>query len=45
MVLDDLQAADIPSILFLRFLASQLSDMATLVVAAYRDVGLTRSTR
>jgi tetratricopeptide (TPR) repeat protein len=42
VVLDDLQAADIPSILFLRFLASQLSDMATLVVATYRDVELTR---
>ncbi len=41
IVLDDLQAADTPSILFLRFLASQLSDMPVLLVATYRDVELT----
>ena len=41
VVLDDLQAADTPSILFLRFLASQLSDMAMLIIATYRDVELT----
>jgi tetratricopeptide (TPR) repeat protein len=41
IVLDDLQAADTPSILFLRFLASQLSDMPVLVVGTYRDVELT----
>lgn len=40
-VVDDLQAADTPSILFLRFLASQLSDMSLLVVGTYRDVALT----
>ena len=40
-VVDDLQAADTPSILFLRFLASQLSDMRLLVVGTYRDVALT----
>ena len=41
VVIDDLQAADTPSILFLRFLASQLSDMSLLVVGTYRDVALT----
>lgn len=40
VVLDDLQAADTPSILLLRFLASQLSDMAVLLVGTYRDVEL-----
>ena len=40
-VVDDLQAADTPSILFLRFLASQLSEMSLLVVGTYRDVALT----
>ena len=40
-VLDDLQAADEPSILLLRFLASQLNDMRLLVVGTYRDVALT----
>src|SRR5450759_2989730 len=41
VVLDDLHAADTPSILFLRFLASQLSDMRVLLVGTYRDVELT----
>ena len=41
VVLDDLHAADLPSVVFLRFLAGQLSDMAILVVAAYRDLELT----
>jgi hypothetical protein len=41
VVVDDLQAADTPSILFLRFLATQLSDMHVLVVGTYRDVALT----
>lgn len=41
VVLDDLQAADTPSILLLRFLASQLSDMRVLLVGTYRDVELT----
>jgi tetratricopeptide (TPR) repeat protein len=41
VVLDDLQAADTPSILFLRFLATQLSGMRVLLVGTYRDVALT----
>ena len=41
IVLDDLQAADTASILFLRFLASQLVDMPMMVVGTYRDVELT----
>ncbi|MEP6469923.1 MAG: AAA family ATPase [Chloroflexota bacterium] len=41
VVVDDLQAADTPSILFLRFLATQLSEMRVLVVGTYRDVALT----
>lgn len=41
IVVDDLQAADTPSILFLRFLATQLGDMRVLVVGTYRDVALT----
>jgi hypothetical protein len=40
-VIDDLHAADTPSILFLRFVASQLGDMHLLVVGTYRDVALT----
>jgi DNA-binding SARP family transcriptional activator len=38
VVLDDLHAADAPSLLLLRFLARELSSMHTLVVGAYRDV-------
>jgi hypothetical protein len=41
IVLDDLQAADAASILLLRFLASQLGDMAVLILGTYRDVELT----
>ena len=41
VVLDDLQAADTPSILLLQFLASQLGDMRLLIVGTYRDVELT----
>ncbi|CAN5801469.1 BTAD domain-containing putative transcriptional regulator [soil metagenome] len=41
LALDDLHAADIPSVLLLRFLASQLSDMRLVVVATYRDLELT----
>jgi tetratricopeptide (TPR) repeat protein len=41
VVVDDLQAADTPSILFLRFLATQLSVMRVLVVGTYRDIALT----
>jgi DNA-binding SARP family transcriptional activator len=38
VVLDDLHAADAPSLLLLRFLARELGSMHTLVVGAYRDV-------
>ena len=41
IVIDDLHAADTPSILFLRFLASQLADAAIMVIGTYRDVELT----
>ncbi|MDQ3938616.1 MAG: AAA family ATPase, partial [Chloroflexota bacterium] len=41
LILEDLQASDTPSILLLRFLASQLGDIRLLVVATYRDVELT----
>jgi tetratricopeptide (TPR) repeat protein len=41
IVLDDLQAADTPSILLLQFIASQLGDMRLLIVGTYRDVELT----
>src|SRR4051794_8981194 len=37
LALDDVHAADAPSLLLLRFLADQLSDARLLVVAAYRD--------
>ena len=38
LVLDDLHAADAPSLLLLRFLARELARSALLVIAAYRDV-------
>jgi tetratricopeptide (TPR) repeat protein len=38
--LDDLQAADVPSLLLLRFLADQLVGSRILIVATYRDVEL-----
>ena len=38
IVLDDLHAADEPSLLMLRFLARGLESMNALVIAAYRDV-------
>lgn len=41
LVLDDLHAADTPSLLLLRFVASQLGDMRLLLIASYRDVALT----
>jgi tetratricopeptide (TPR) repeat protein len=41
VALDDLHAADIPSILLLRFVASQLADMRLLVLATYRDLEMT----
>ena len=41
IVLDDLHAADTSSILLLRFVASQLSEMAMLILGTYRDLELT----
>ena len=38
LVLDDLHAADQPSLLLLRFVARELGPMGLLVVGAYRDV-------
>jgi DNA-binding SARP family transcriptional activator len=38
LVLDDLHAADEPSLLLLQFLARELAESRLLVVAAYRDV-------
>ena len=40
VVIDDLHAADTPSLLFLRFLGSQLADAAIMVIGTYRDVEL-----
>jgi tetratricopeptide (TPR) repeat protein len=40
LILEDLHAADTPSLLLLRFLASQLSDSPILVIGTYRDVEL-----
>jgi DNA-binding SARP family transcriptional activator len=37
VVLDDLQAADAPSLLLLEFVAAELADARLLVVASYRD--------
>jgi tetratricopeptide (TPR) repeat protein len=42
LVLDDLQAADTPSLLLLQFVARELSDMRILAVGAYRNVELGR---
>jgi eukaryotic-like serine/threonine-protein kinase len=42
IVIEDLQAADTASLLLLRFLAGQVSDMPVLLVATYRNVELTR---
>jgi eukaryotic-like serine/threonine-protein kinase len=41
IVIDDLQVADTPSLLLLRFLASQLLDTRVLILGTYRDVELT----
>ncbi len=41
VILDDLHAADTPSILLLRFVASQMADIPMLLVGTYRDVVLT----
>ena len=40
IVIDDLHAADTPSLLFLRFLGSQLADVPIMVIGTYRDVEL-----
>ena len=42
ILIEDLQAADTASLLFLRFLAGQVGDMSVLLVGTYRDVELTR---
>ncbi len=39
LVLDDLHAADAPSLLLLRFVARELADAHLLIVCAYRDEG------
>jgi DNA-binding SARP family transcriptional activator len=38
LVLDDLHAADTPSLLMLRFIAGEIADAAVLVLGTYRDV-------
>jgi DNA-binding SARP family transcriptional activator len=38
LFIDDLHAADVPSLLLLQFLARELGSMRVLIVAAYRDV-------
>jgi hypothetical protein len=40
VVIDDLHAADLPTILYLRFVASQLGDAPVMVVCTYREVEL-----
>ncbi|MEO8247467.1 MAG: AAA family ATPase [Chloroflexota bacterium] len=40
IVIDDLHAADMPTVLLLRFLASQLADARILVVCTYREAEL-----
>jgi tetratricopeptide (TPR) repeat protein len=42
LVLDDLHAADTPSLILLQFLARELAEARILVVAGYRDTELTR---
>jgi hypothetical protein len=41
LVIDDLQAADTPSILLLQFVVSQVSDMSVLILCTYRDIEVT----
>ena len=41
-MLDDLHAADAPSLLLLRFLAGEIAESRLLVVGSYRDVALER---
>jgi tetratricopeptide (TPR) repeat protein len=42
VILDDLHAADAPSILLLRYVARELGDARVLVLGAYRDIELDR---
>src|SRR5262249_58232266 len=42
VVLDDLHAADVPSILLLRFAARELGEARVVVLGAYRDTELGR---
>src|ERR671918_879656 len=42
LVLDDLHAADAPSLLLLRFLAGEIAESRLLVVGSFRDVALER---
>ena len=42
LILDDLHAADAPSILLLRFVARELGDARVLLLGAYRDMELDR---
>jgi tetratricopeptide (TPR) repeat protein len=42
IVLDDLHAADVPSVLLLEFVAHELGDAPVLIVGTYRDVELER---
>ncbi len=40
IIIDDLHAADMPTILYLRFVASQLADAPIMVVCTYREMEL-----
>jgi predicted ATPase len=42
LIIDDLQAADVPSLLLLQFVAGEVSRGAVLVVGTYRDVDVDR---
>jgi tetratricopeptide (TPR) repeat protein len=42
LIVDDLQAADVPSLLLLQFLAGELHTTALLVVGTYRDIEIDR---
>jgi len=42
LIVDDLQAADVPSLLLLQFLAGEVSKTALLVIGTYRDVEVDR---
>jgi hypothetical protein len=41
VVLEDLQAADVPTLLLLEFVTSQMAEAAILILATFRDVELT----